>query len=388
MKTGKATPLPTDRTHKTDIILDRVYDYLLFLGEIVTVVVAIGIILSLIGGMIMKAKQEQGDEQLETKKLNERFKAMKNSIERHLVSEHELKLKHKLEKAAKKAEDKANKKANKEKAKALKTKTASSNELATSDSSDGATADSDKKKRVFVLEFNGDMRASAVDHLREEITAILTVADKSDEVLVKVESPGGVVHGYGLAASQLKRIRDRDIKLTIAVDKVAASGGYLMACVANEIIAAPFAIIGSIGVVFSLPNFSKLLKKNDIEYEQITAGEYKRTLTVFGENDDEDRAKMKEDIEVTHKIFKDFIAEHRPQVDLEKVATGEHWHASEALDLQLVDKLQTSDDYLLNLHEEAELYQIKHSQKKKLTEKIFNQAESSLERVLGITLYR
>lgn len=337
--------------------MERLYDYLLFLGEIVTVVIAIIILLVFIVGLIAKAKQQQGDEQLETKKLNERYDAMKKSIKQHLMSEQELKQQHKLDKETAKKDKKA----------AKKQKT-------------GIDETTEKKRRVFVIEFNGDMRASAVDHLREEVTAILTIAEPTDEVLAKIESPGGVVHGYGLAASQLQRIRDRGIKLTVAVDKVAASGGYLMACVANEIIAAPFAIIGSIGVVFSLPNFHKLLKKNDIEFEQITAGEHKRTLTVFGENDDDDRAKMKEDIEVTHKIFKDFITKNRPQVDIEKVATGEHWHASEAMELKLVDKLQTSDDYLLDLHEKADMYQIKYSQKKKMMEKVFSQAESSFER--------
>jgi serine protease SohB len=204
------------------------------------------------------------------------------------------------------------------------------------------------KKRIYVINFNGDMRASATENLRQEITAILSIADKDkDEVVVNLESPGGMVHGYGLAASQLARIRQHNLPLTICVDKVAASGGYMMACLANTIIAAPFAIIGSIGVVAQLPNFHRLLDKWDIDYEVLTAGEYKRTLTVFGENTDAGRQKFIADLEDTHTLFKEFVSDYRPSLDIEKVATGEHWYGKQALGLGLVDKLMTSDEYLL-----------------------------------------
>lgn len=205
----------------------------------------------------------------------------------------------------------------------------------------------DHRSRLFVVDFKGGMEAREVAGLREEVSAILAVATAQDEVLVRLESGGGVVHGYGLCASQLQRLRDHDIPLTVAVDKVAASGGYMMACVADRILAAPFAIVGSIGVVAQLPNFHKLLKKHDIEFEMHTAGQYKRTLTVFGENDDEGRAKFREELAEIHERFKQFVGSHRPQLDIDKVTTGEHWLASQALELGLVDELKTSDDYLL-----------------------------------------
>ncbi|MDH5228847.1 MAG: protease SohB [Gammaproteobacteria bacterium] len=230
------------------------------------------------------------------------------------------------------------------------------------------------ESRVFVIEFHGDLRASAVSHLREEITAILLVANENDEVFVKVESPGGVVFGYGLAASQLQRIRDKNIRLTISVDKVAASGGYMMACVADHIIAAPFAIVGSIGVVAEMPNINRFLKKHDVDIELHTAGEYKRTLTVLGENTDKAREKFRQDLQDVHDSFKEFIQHNRPNLDVEKVATGEHWLASRALDLGLVDELKTSDDYLLAKKDEAEIIQIKHSKKRRLAEIINDQA--------------
>ncbi|MFA6302998.1 MAG: protease SohB [Legionella sp.] len=206
----------------------------------------------------------------------------------------------------------------------------------------------EKKPTLYVIEFDGDMKASQVEQLREEVTAVLSIAEKNDEVLIKLESPGGSVNGYGLAAAQLQRIRDTSIPLTVCIDKVAASGGYLMACVANTIIAAPFAIIGSIGVVAQIPNFHKWLKNNDIDVELLTAGEYKRTLTLFGENTPAGRKKFQEDLEKIHTQFRNYVLTNRSNLDIEKVATGEHWLASDAFALKLVDRLLTSDEYLIN----------------------------------------
>lgn len=204
----------------------------------------------------------------------------------------------------------------------------------------------DAKPSLYVLDFIGDIKASQVDQLRDEVSAILSIATPADEIVVRVESPGGSVNGYGLAASQLQRIRDKQIPLTICIDKIAASGGYLMACIANHIIAAPFAIIGSIGVVAQLPNFHRLLKKNDIDVELLTAGEYKRTLTLFAENTEKGRKKFQEDLERIHVNFKNYVLANRLQLDIDQVSTGEHWLAKDALDLRLIDALQTSDDYL------------------------------------------
>ena len=231
-----------------------------------------------------------------------------------------------------------------------------------------------EKPRVFVLNFKGDIRATEVSSLREEVTALLTVAGDKDEVLVKIESSGGTVHGYGLAASQLKRIRDGNIRLIAAVDKVAASGGYMMACVADRIIAAPFAILGSIGVVAQLPNFNRLLKKHDIDYEQITAGKYKRTLTMFGENTEEQRQKFREELEEAHRLFMQFVKENRAVVDIESTATGEYWYGTRALDLKLVDELLTSDDYLSRAADGSEIYELEYKRKKPVSEKIFGPA--------------
>ena len=227
-----------------------------------------------------------------------------------------------------------------------------------------------QRKRIYVLNFHGDIRASAVSSLREEITAILMVATKNDEVFVRLESGGGVVHGYGLAASQLMRLRDKNISLTVSVDKVAASGGYMMACVGNRIIAAPFSIIGSIGVIAQIPNFHKVLKKHDVDFDQFTAGEFKRTVTMFGENTEEAKTKFREEIEDIHVLFKDFIVQHRPDVDIVKVSTGESWPGTRALERKLVDELKTSDDYLLENSKHADIYEISYVSKKSLIEKI------------------
>ncbi|WP_350557877.1 protease SohB [Psychrobacter sp. CAL346-MNA-CIBAN-0220] len=227
-----------------------------------------------------------------------------------------------------------------------------------------------KGQQVFVLDFDGDIKASAVKHLREEISTLISTANKGDEVVVRLESGGGLVHGYGLAAAQLVRLKDAGLKLTVCVDKVAASGGYMMACVADNIIAAPFAIIGSIGVVSQLPNFHKWLKNHDVDYEMFTAGDYKRTVTVFGENDAEDRAKYQEELEQTHQLFKHFVNRYRSMLDLDKVATGEHWYGEDALHLNLIDSLQTSDSYILDLMDNNEVYALHSRQKPTLAEKL------------------
>lgn len=203
-------------------------------------------------------------------------------------------------------------------------------------------------KNLFVINFNGDTKGSEVENLRQQVDAILDVATDKDEVIVNLTSPGGMVNSYGLCASELTRIRDRNINLVCTVDSVAASGGYLMACVANKIVAAPFSYIGSVGVVASIPNFNKVLNKHDIEYEQITAGKYKRTLTFFGENTDEGRAKFKEELELIHMRFKEQILKYRPNLDIDKIATGEHWLAMDALNYGLIDEISTSDEYIYN----------------------------------------
>ncbi|WP_216934496.1 MULTISPECIES: protease SohB [unclassified Acinetobacter] len=230
-------------------------------------------------------------------------------------------------------------------------------------------------QKVYVLDFKGDMAASAVEGLREEITLILATAKAGrDRVVVRLESPGGMVHGYGLAAAQLVRLRDAGFHLTICVDKVAASGGYMMACIANEIISAPFAIVGSIGVVAQVPNFNRLLKDNKIDFELYTAGQYKRTVTMFGENTEEGKAKFEEELQQTHALFKHFVEKYRPQLNIEKVATGEHWYGRDALDLNLVDTLQTSDEYLLSLLSQHDVYSIQTRKKPTLGEKLGLQA--------------
>ena len=238
----------------------------------------------------------------------------------------------------------------------------------------------DDRRRVFVVDFKGDIRASATASLREEVSAIIDVARKGDEVLLRLENAGGAVHEHGLAASQLLRLRARGIPLTAAVDKVAASGGYLMACAADRIIAAPFAIIGSIGVLVQLPNFHRLLESKGIDFEQITAGPYKRKLSLFGQNTDEGREKMKEEVVEVHELFQRQVRELRPSIDLERVATGEHWYGSRALELNLIDEIGTSDDFLLKAAESAEVYRLAWKRPRRIIERVLQGAEGLLYR--------
>lgn len=250
-----------------------------------------------------------------------------------------------------------------------------------------ARARKKNNQKVYLLDFKGDMAASAVENLREEITLILSTAKAGrDRVILRLESPGGMVHGYGLAAAQLVRLRDAGFNLTICVDKVAASGGYMMACIANEIVSAPFAVLGSIGVVAQVPNFNRLLKQYNVDFELYTAGQYKRTVTMFGENTEEGKAKFEEELQQTHVLFKHFVEKYRPQLNVEKVATGEHWYGNDAIDLNLVDKLQTSDEYLLNLLSQHDVYLIQTRRKPTLGEKLGLQAAQMADSMVPAVL--
>lgn len=350
-------------------------EYGMFLAKTVTFVVAIGVLISL--SVAMSGRGKRADKgHIEVTPLNEKYQEIRETLRDAMLDPEEFKEQQKLEKKRLKAERAEKKRALKAKTRAQKTPADASAETASE------ASESTEKKRVFVIDFHGDVKASEGESLREAITAVLSSARTSDEVVVKVESGGGMVHQYGLAASQLARITQKNIPLTVCVDKVAASGGYLMACVANKIIAAPFAILGSIGVLAQLPNFHKLLKKHDIDYELYTAGKFKRTVTMFGENTPKGREKFLEDLEDVHVLFKEFVTEHRPQVDIEQVATGEAWFGRRALEVKLVDELKTSDEYLQELAETADIFQVDYTQKKSLPEKLGFAAQQSVDRLL------
>ncbi|SMF38867.1 inner membrane peptidase. Serine peptidase. MEROPS family S49 [Alteromonadaceae bacterium Bs31] len=372
--------------------MEFLFDYGLFLAKAVTLVIAIIAVIAVIAASSMRAQgQEKGH--IEVCKLNDKYEDVVESIKSVVLDQELLKLEHK--------DHKKKEKENKKRAKALAKQAKKNKDLST----DGETTDKpeegasptaaddsadhagDKetvkqvaaKKRVFVTDFDGDIKASDTENLRKVVTAIISLASKNDEVVIRLESQGGMVHSYGLAASQLARITAKGIPLTACVDKVAASGGYMMACVANKIVSAPFAIIGSIGVVAQLPNFHKLLKKNDVDYEMFTAGEYKRTITMFGENTEKGKKKFVEDLEDTHVLFKDFIRENREVVDIDDVATGEIWFGTRALDKKLIDELATSDQYLMEACENADVFEIKYLEKKTLPEKLGLSVESAMD---------
>lgn len=328
-------------------------DYGLFLAKTVTFVIAIAVVIGILVSAGMRGKRvDRG--QIEITKLNDLYLDMADALKSAVMAPDEYKKLLKAERKKEKGEKKRN----------AKSKT-----------------DTENRKRVFVLDFDGDIKASATDSLREEITSILAIANDNDEVVIRLESGGGMVHSYGLAASQLARITGKGLALTACVDKVAASGGYMMACVAQRIIAAPFAVIGSIGVVAQLPNFHKVLKKHDIDYEILTAGEHKRTLTVFGENTEKGRRKFLEDLEDTHTLFKDFVSENRNQIDMTEVATGEVWFGRRALEHKLIDELRTSDDYLTDLAQNADVFEVAYVQKKSIQEKLGISVAAAVDRV-------
>jgi len=319
-------------------------DYGLFLLKTVTLVVAI---VAIIGAIASASKKAADHEGLEIENLNRKYQSLAGALKQAVLKKADWKKEMKAEKARDKADAKTE----------------------------------ESRPRAFVIDFKGDLKASAVPSLREEVSALLEVATPDDQVIVCLENYGGVVHEHGLAASQLVRIRDRKVPLTVVVDKVAASGGYLMACVANKILAAPFAILGSIGVVAQIPNFNRLMDERGIDFEQITAGKHKRNVTMFGKNTDEDRAKLKEELEDVHTLFKDAVTRYRPDLDIEAIATGEHWYGSRALELGLADELKTSDELFAELAQDCDLYRLSFKIKVPLQKRLLSGADAALERV-------
>ena len=327
-------------------------EYGLFAAKALTVLVVILVILIMITAM--KGRQRKGEGVLQVNRLNDQLTRMTDRLGEAVLEKTAIKALHKARKQEAKARSKGE----------------------------------EERTRVFVLAFDGDIKASALESLRHEVTAVLELATPKDEIVIKLESGGGMVHAYGLAASQLARIRDAGISLTVCVDKVAASGGYMMACVADRVLAAPFAMLGSIGVVAQLPNFHRVLKKHDVDYEMLTAGEYKRTLTLFGENTDKGREKFQEDLENIHRLFKQFVASYRPSLNIEEVATGEVWFGSEALEKSLADELKTSDEYICQRIRQADVFEVHFQRPRKLQDRLSASASMTLDRLLLTWLSR
>ncbi|MFI8416997.1 protease SohB [Serratia sp. NPDC078593] len=330
--------------------------YGLFLAKVATVVIAIAALALLAVSLGQRKSQQKGELQLTD--LGEQYREMQRDMRLARMGEAEQKIWSKQFKKQTKADEKRQKQRAKSGAAQM------------------------TKPCLYVLDFKGSMDAHEVTALREEISAVLAAATAEDEVLLRLESPGGVVHGYGLAASQLERLRKSGIRLTVAVDKVAASGGYMMACVADRIVAAPFAIIGSIGVVAQIPNFHRLLKKNDIDMELHTAGQFKRTLTLFGENTEQGREKFREDLNETHELFKQFVYQQRPSLDIESVATGEHWFGTQAKEKGLIDEVGTSDDVVIAGMESHEVVGVRYTQRKRLIDRFTGSVAESADRLL------
>lgn len=339
------------------------FEYGLFAAKVLTfmliVVFAIGF---LIAAAAAKANKQR--ETLEIENINDKLEDFKDAMEAEVLSKEEYK-------ALQKSHKKEAKQARKERKKRLK-----------------SGEEEESKPRLFMIRFDGDLHASEVENLRESITAILSIAKQTDEVLIVLESHGGVVHNYGLAASQLSRIKDKSIKLTVAVDLIAASGGYMMACVADQILAAPFAVLGSIGVLAEVPNFHGLLQKHKIDIEHHTAGEYKTTLTTLAKNTDKGREKFQQEIEEIHTLFKRFVSTNRPQLDIDKIATGEVWYGTDALEVGLVDVIKTSDDYIIDKSDNSDIYEVSLQVHENLKEKISAMLHKSTSTALEKLWYK
>ena len=337
--------------------MDFITDYGMFLAKAVTIVISIGIVVGLISSAGQRNRKGDKKGSIKVSRINEHIDELRDALRDSVLDKDQLKAIEKIEKKKAKDQEKKKKKLIGE--------------------------EDTKVKRYFVLNFEGNIAADAVASLREEITAVLSMATDSDEVILRLESPGGMVHAYGLASSQLLRIKNQKIPLTICVDKVAASGGYMMACLADKLVAAPFAIIGSIGVLVQLPNFHRVLKKYDVDYEMISAGEYKRTLSHFGEITDKGKDKVQEDVENIHNIFKDWVKTYRPSVEIDSIATGETWVGTQAKDRYMVDEIKTSDECVIEACETSEVYEIEFEIKKSLQVRLASLLEESADRLLN-----
>lgn len=375
--------------------MEYLIQYGMFLAKAATIVVSIVLVIGAIAAAGSRQRRASKRGEIVIERLNDHLEDLHDAVREEVIDPAILKLDNKArskrekeeakaetKRAKAEAKDKAKEKA-KEKTKPKDESSQTTNAAITENkSSNDAHLDDvpSRRKRVYVLDFDGDVAAEEVSSLREEITTVLSIAEPCDEIILKLESPGGMVHAYGLAASQLQRIKDAKIPLTICVDKVAASGGYMMACLADKLVAAPFAIIGSIGVVVQLPNFHKILKKNEVDYEVISAGEYKRTLSTFGEITDKGRAKVQEDVENIHEIFKQWVKSHRPIVDVSRVATGETWVGMQAKERYLVDELNTSDDVLVRACKDADVFEVNYKFKQTLQDKLGAAVEAGVAR--------
>ena len=375
--------------------MEYLIQYGVFLAKAATIVVSIVLVIGAIAAAGSRQRRASKRGEIVIERLNDHLEDLHDAVREEVIDPATLKLDNKArskrekeeakaetKRAKAEAKDKAKEKA-KEKTKPKDESSQTTNAAITENkSSNDAHLDDvpSRRKRVYVLDFDGDVAAEEVSSLREEITTVLSIAEPCDEIILKLESPGGMVHAYGLAASQLQRIKDAKIPLTICVDKVAASGGYMMACLADKLVAAPFAIIGSIGVVVQLPNFHKILKKNEVDYEVISAGEYKRTLSTFGEITDKGRAKVQEDVENIHEIFKQWVKSHRPIVDVSRVATGETWVGMQAKERYLVDELNTSDDVLVRACKDADVFEVNYKFKQTLQDKLGAAVEAGVAR--------
>jgi serine protease SohB len=329
-------------------MLEVVLEYALFLAQAVTVVVAVGAIAIIIAATARKGGQSADGIQVE--RLNDAFDDLIRPLRKAALTG-------KAYKTAVKSEKKSHKEAQKK-------------------------AEEEPRPRIYVLDFKGDMRASAAGNLRHEVSAILGLARKGDTVLLRLENSGGLVHEHGHAASQLARLKDHGLELVVAVDKVAASGGYMMACIGTQILAAPFAVLGSIGVLAQIPNVNRLLEERGVDVEMFKGGEFKRTVTMLGKNTNEDRARFQQEIDETHVLFKQFVAEHRPGLDLARVATGEHWFGKDALGLALCDALGTSDEWLMARREESDLLHVRYRRKEPIARRLAHAVEDAPARAL------
>jgi len=163
---------------------------------------------------------------------------------------------------------------------------------------------------------------------------------KPAAVALQINSPGGSPAQSSLIASRIRRLsEEKDIPVFAFVEDVAASGGYWLACAADEIYVDPSSIVGSIGVISAGFGFTDLIAKHGVERRVHTAGESKSMIDPFKPEQPKDVARLNNLLEDIHALFIDYVKSRRGAklADNPNLYTGEVFIGQKGIDQGLAD---------------------------------------------------
>ncbi|WP_343192796.1 S49 family peptidase [Buchnera aphidicola (Taiwanaphis decaspermi)] len=225
-----------------------------------------------------------------------------------------------------------------------------------------------KKSNLYILDYNDKIKKNKIKKLREEISSIILVAKKNDEVLLRLENTSDIVYEYGLVIAQLQRLRKKGIKLIISIDKIVSNGGYIIACVADHISASPFSIIGPINIVVNIPNIDKYTQTSNLNNQLNDCNTFTK-LTLIKNNTKIYVNKIFNKLDIKKYIRNSFIKDMRPSLNLNKIFNQNYWIGENAINEKLIDSINTSDDILFSKKDTHNLLKIKYVYKSNIVEK-------------------